>query len=90
MRAVLWSGVLLAALAGCAEAPPIPPPDAAPAVREGHDLYLAKCTLCHDAIPPSEHARSEWPGLVARYAPRARLSPEDRARVLAYVEQYAR
>lgn len=80
---------LAASAAGCAAAPPVPPPDAAPEVREGHDLFVARCTLCHDAVPPNEHRRAEWPDLVAKYAPRARLSPDDRARVLAYVQQYA-
>lgn len=90
MKGRSLGAVGLAWLAGCAAAPPVPPPDAAPAVLEGHDLFLAKCTLCHDAIPPGDHARAEWPGLIAKYGPRAKLSPEAAARVLAYVQQYAR
>ncbi|MHB8417103.1 MAG: hypothetical protein ACYDCL_03440 [Myxococcales bacterium] len=84
-----WAALPLA-LAGCAAAPPMPPPDAPAEVRAGHDLYLTKCTLCHDAIAPAEHVPSEWPALVEKYAPRARLSPEQKAEVLAYVQQYAR
>ena len=82
--------LLLGALWGCAEAPPIPPPDAAPEVQEGHRLFLAKCTLCHSPVQPAEHAAAAWPKLVDKYGLRARLKPEEKAEVLAYVQQYSK
>jgi hypothetical protein len=50
---------------------------------------MAKCTLCHDPIQPAEHAASQWPGLVDKYGVRARLKPEEKADILAYVVQYS-
>jgi mono/diheme cytochrome c family protein len=85
-----WLLPLCAALWGCIEAPPIPPPDSSQAIQDGHRLYMAKCTLCHDAILPAEHAAADWPKLVDTYAPRARLQPDEKAQILAYLQQYSR
>ncbi len=79
----------LLALAGCVEAPPIPPPDSSREVQEGHRLFLAKCTLCHDPVQPAEHPAARWPALVDKYGIRARLKPEEKADILAYVTQYS-
>ena len=50
---------------------------------------MAKCTLCHDPVQPAEHAAAEWPQLVDKYGLRARLKPEEKADILAYVTQYS-
>ncbi len=84
------AAAILLGLAACASAPPVPGPNDSAGVRRGHELYMAKCTLCHDAVPPGDHARSEWPRLVDRFAPRARLAPEQKAEILAYLQEYSR
>jgi cytochrome c5 len=80
---------LVVALSACVEAPPIPPADASRDVQEGHRLFMAKCTLCHDPVQPAEHAAAKWPKLLDKYGIRARLKPEEKADILAYVTQYS-
>ncbi len=96
MRRWGFAAVLAASLGGCAaqgvQATPADP-NAAPRLVEeaaARRLYLAKCTLCHGAVEPSEHRRAEWPALVDHYGIRARLKAEDKARILAYLEDHAK
>ncbi len=74
-RAVL--GVAAAVLAGCAGGTTIPVPSEADAVRarpgvtvgalrQGRDLYVARCGGCHRLYPPDHERRGEWPAVLLR------------------------
>ena len=83
-RLAFAAGLLLA---GCAAPGASLPAGATPETQAGRGLYLAKCTLCHGVIEPREHRRSDWPKLVDLYGRRARLTPDQASRLLAYLEE---
>ena len=69
-------------LAACATARP-------PAVKappdEGKPLYAAKCQGCHRLYPPEAIDHLKWPALLDRMALKAKLTPEEKERIGAYV-----
>lgn len=77
-----WAASLLVA-AACASAPPAPE-------ASGDRLYRSRCAACHRLYPPQERTRDEWATQVARMAPRAHLSDDDRARLLEYLQAHAK
>lgn len=54
-------------------------------LERGRDLYVARCSGCHPLHRPAEFPASRWPALLAKMAPRARLTPAERDLVLAYL-----
>ena len=76
---------LAAALAACAasgSAGRAGPADAA-------SIYRARCSLCHAPWRPTDFSPAEWPRFVRKYAPRAGLTPDERAAVLDYLVREA-
>jgi len=79
-------------------APPVPlatpAKGAPPPSRRGDDgartLYVAHCSRCHAAFPPTHASAAEWPVFVRKYGPRAGLFGADRERVLAWLQANAR
>lgn len=70
-------GVTATVLSGCAGGTAIPVPSEADAVRarpgvtvealrQGRDLYVARCGGCHRLYPPDHERRGEWPAVVQR------------------------
>ncbi len=66
-------------LAACSSAPSRP-------MTEGERLYRAKCTSCHRAYGPTD--RSDWPRVLDKMEAekKVRLSAEDRAEILTYLQ----
>jgi cytochrome c5 len=61
-----------------------------PGVVRGHRLYQAKCSMCHELVDPGAFSKQEWPRLLDKYGERARLRPDDKRSILAYLEEAAR
>jgi mono/diheme cytochrome c family protein len=51
----------------------------------GRKIYTTSCTECHVARPIAQHSVAQWKHYVDIMAPRARLQPNERAAVEAYV-----
>jgi hypothetical protein len=80
----LAAALLFAAL-GCAGAPAS---EAGPAGAER--LYRSKCSACHRAYAPTSRDRAAWGQVFPKMAVRARLSDDERARILEFLETNAR
>jgi hypothetical protein len=76
---VKWAALAIAALAACSSAPSRP-------MSEEERTYRSKCTSCHRAFAPAE--RKDWPRILDKMQAekKTHLSPEDRARILLYLE----
>ncbi len=85
MRAPLVPAVLAALALACAGAPAA---EAGPAGAER--LYRSKCSACHRAYAPSSRDAAAWAAVLEKMAPRARLSADDRARVLGSLQANAK
>lgn len=64
--------------------------DAAAVDNGAQGLYLNHCSRCHAPFAPDTVSAGDWPRYVQRYAPRAGLFGEDRARVLRWLQANAR
>jgi len=53
--------------------------------ERGEVYYRTSCNLCHALYMPRSFTPREWPRIVKRYGPRARLSQEQRELVLEYL-----
>jgi cytochrome c5 len=61
-------------------------PDASAAgLERGRDLYVVRCSGCHPLHRPGEYERAGWNRVLAKMAPRARLSEEERTQILRYL-----
>jgi mono/diheme cytochrome c family protein len=54
-------------------------------LERGRKIYTTSCTECHVARPIGNYSVSQWHHYVGIMAPRAGLTPGDRAAVEAYV-----
>jgi mono/diheme cytochrome c family protein len=70
---------------GCAGAPP-----QQAGADGGERLYRSKCAGCHRAYPPASRGADAWSEVLSRMAPKAKLSDEERARVLEYLRSNAK
>ena len=48
-------------------------------------LYAQKCSGCHMLVIPTRIPQAEWPQVVEKMAPKAKLEGIDSARILRYV-----
>lgn len=62
----------------------------APLIAAGKKVYESSCNRCHGLFSPNEFTQERWVGLVNWMAPKARLSDEEKAQVLAYVQRNAK
>lgn len=53
-------------------------------LTKGHELYTTKCAKCHDAKNPVKFSAEEWPKILSKMAPKAKLTEEEKA----WVNQY--
>ena len=51
----------------------------------GRKIYTTSCTECHVARPIAQHSVAQWRHYIDIMAPRAKLQPDERAAVEAYV-----
>ncbi len=85
MRTILVAGAVLGLSAlACAGAPA-----AGAGSGSADQLYRSRCSACHRAYPPSSRTAGSWAEVLAKMAPRARLSDAERARILEYLQANA-
>ncbi len=84
MRRPIVTALAAAALA-CAAAP-AQHGEASAAER----LYRSKCSACHRAYPPGSRDAASWAEVLGKMAPRAKLSEEERAQLLEYLQANAK
>jgi len=67
-------------------------PAAAPGTpaAEGRALYVASCQRCHALHRPASFTAPEWSFFVRKYGRKARLDPDERDLVYAYLRTHAR
>ncbi len=99
MRAASAISLIVASALSVACAPALPVAGALDAARAattveqlnaGRAIYVAKCTGCHSAHPPSNFAATEWPAHVADMRMDAKLTPEDESAITRYLVTFAR
>ena len=55
-------------------------------LNSGREIYVGKCTKCHSAEVIVKHSLEDWKGdIMPTMAKKAKLSPEEEASVMAYV-----
>jgi mono/diheme cytochrome c family protein len=54
-------------------------------LQRGRQLYVRRCSGCHQLVLPENHAPADWPRLVDRMAAKARLAPEERDDVVRFL-----
>ena len=54
-------------------------------LQRGRDAFVARCAGCHQLPAPSRVAPAEWPRLVDRMAPDARISDEEKSLIARYL-----
>lgn len=54
-------------------------------LQRGRELYLGRCSACHQPIAPASYAAAEWPEHVGEMKARARLSPEEEQLIVLYL-----
>lgn len=54
-------------------------------LQQGRDLFQNKCGKCHKLPKPGKHAKDEWQKILAKMAPKAKLSAEQSDLVYKYV-----
>lgn len=93
---ILLSATALAGsmMTSCETAPAKPSADTAgvtagSAEPDGRKIYFGRCTSCHAADPVSDYTRSEWHGIIAEMAPKAKLSGAERSALTAYIMAHA-
>jgi cytochrome c5 len=93
---ILLSATALAGsmMTSCETAPAKPSADTAgvtagSAEPDGRKIYFGRCTSCHAADPVSDYTRSEWHGIIAEMAPKAKLSGAERSALTAYIMDHA-
>lgn len=53
---------------------------------QGKSILENRCSTCHVAPKPEEHAASEWPAILNRMGPRAFLRQSDMQQIQAYID----
>ena len=61
-----------------------------PEVIAGKNIYVTKCTRCHEAKPMSHWTVQQWVPILDNMARRARLDDTEKSNVQAYVNFYAK
>ncbi len=59
-------------------------------IKDGLLTYKIKCSKCHELHDTEEFTATKWVKIIDWMAPKARLEPEEKANVLAYVSAYAK
>ncbi len=51
----------------------------------GMQLYQQKCGQCHFLYRPQRFSPQTWPRIVDKYAPKAKLTPEEKTLIIRYL-----
>jgi len=54
-------------------------------LREGRELYRARCAACHGLPAPDELPADRWPGIVDAMAPRSGLDTTQARKILDWI-----
>jgi len=86
--AVLFAMVTIVtcAISGCATTLD-PAPE--PSLEQGRSLYAGKCQGCHRIRPPSKINPQKWPTILDKMAIKAKLTPDEKSQIDAYVSSVA-
>jgi len=57
-------------------------------LQQGHDIFSAKCGRCHKLPKPEKRVPAEWTMVLEKMAPKAKLTPEQKAFVFKYLSNY--
>jgi len=91
------SFLILAAIAACTSAVPVPTGDDATwasrqwpetsieTLTQGRTLYVARCAGCHALVPPARHSADRWLQEVPRMTQRAHLGERERDVITRYL-----
>ena len=96
MRRAAVVALLLAAACARTVMPSATPADADAASRRwpgttvadlaaGRDLYIARCTGCHQPVPPDQVAPADWPAHIAEMKQRSHLDESQASLVERYL-----
>ena len=53
-------------------------------LTKGHEIYTTKCAKCHGAKNPAKFSSEEWPKILGKMAPKAKLSEVEKTLVNQY------
>jgi mono/diheme cytochrome c family protein len=89
LAALFFSGC---ATGGGAAAPPVTPAmvaathgTSASTLEEGRRIFVGPCASCHAPDPVGKFTVARWNAIVGEMAPKAKLTPDRRAALLAYL-----
>ncbi len=93
---LLVSGAILLGMVGCHTvsveqlAPPVDQITVDPSnvgqYQRGREIYVSRCAKCHAVKPVNAFAAQDWAGrIMPKMAKKAKLTPEEKETVLAYV-----
>ena len=54
---------------------------------EGRNLYVSKCTSCHKAYERELHSSAEWDKILNDMGKKAKLSSDEKGRILNYLSE---
>jgi hypothetical protein len=55
-------------------------------LEQDRAVYVVRCSRCHALHVPEEHAPGEWPELVSRMTPKAKLSSAEREAISRFLQ----
>ena len=58
-------------------------------LASGKVLFETKCSKCHELKQPVTYTQQRWVGIINWMSNKAKLSPEEKANILAYVQHNA-
>lgn len=90
MRIGWFSWCWLPVLVGCADPTGTGFPSSSQPLPPGQRLYLEKCASCHRFYHPARYTEEQWRSWMDRMAAKAKLTPEQKATVEEYLEQFRR
>ena len=59
-------------------------------LEEKSALYSASCVRCHKLIAPAAHTKDEWVVWLDKMAPKAKITPEQKAHIYDYLSANAK
>jgi hypothetical protein len=57
-------------------------------LQQGKEIFSNKCGRCHKLPKPEKHMPEEWTKILEKMAPKAKLTPDQKALVFKYVSNY--
>ncbi|MGH2643075.1 MAG: c-type cytochrome [Chitinophagaceae bacterium] len=54
-------------------------------LQSARKLYAAKCSSCHNLHLPGEYTAIQWPKILDKMQPKARISDDQKKLILAYL-----